>query len=236
MRTTLLIITTLFLFNTYSFAQGTIWNGPMTSFTKAGFAEFDQAANQDRITPNVWITRGDTEGIFNIKTESDYDKLGRTSPADTEWAMGTTSNLGSLVFDNWYNAVGGTPPSMLNQNMVVHLITDDIYIDIKFTSWTGAVGGGGFTYERSTEPVFGTNESSIKSFTISKNPCSSQIKLNLPKSITRASVQIFDVLGKEVYSVAAYQNPIDVSSLEKGVYLVKVSDLKSKQTKQFIKN
>ena len=236
MKTTLLIITTLFLFNTYSFAQGTIWNGPKTTFTKAGFAEFNQAANQDRITPNVWITRGDTEGIFNIKTESDYDKLGRTSPADTEWAMGTTSNLGSLVFDNWYNAVGGTPPSMLNQNMVVHLITDDIYIDIKFTSWTGAVGGGGFSYERSTEPVFGTNESSIKSFTISKNPSSSQIKLILPESITKASVNVFDILGKVVYSSTEYKFPISVSNWQKGIYLVQVTDSKSAQTKQFIKN
>jgi hypothetical protein len=34
-------------------------------------------------------------------------------------------------------------------NAVVHLITDDIYIDIKFTQWTQS-GGGGFAYVRST--------------------------------------------------------------------------------------
>ncbi len=33
--------------------------------------------------------------------------------------------------------------------MVLHLITDDIYIDIKFLSWTSG-GNGGFSYERST--------------------------------------------------------------------------------------
>jgi hypothetical protein len=35
---------------------------------------------------------------------------------------------------------------------VVHLISDDIYLDINFTSWTqgGDVNGGGFSYTRST--------------------------------------------------------------------------------------
>jgi len=37
--------------------------------------------------------------------------------------------------------------------MVVHLISDDIYIDIKITSWeAGSNSGGGFSYERSTNP------------------------------------------------------------------------------------
>ena len=38
---------------------------------------------------------------------------------------------------------------VVGQNMVLHLIADDVYISIKLTSWaTGRAGG--FAYERST--------------------------------------------------------------------------------------
>ena len=47
----------------------TVWNGPTVTFTKAAFADWTQPANQDRITDNVWITRTNSHGIFNIKAE-----------------------------------------------------------------------------------------------------------------------------------------------------------------------
>lgn len=125
-------------------------------FSKEAMADFTIAANQDRITDNVWITRGDTKGIYNIKIETEYDG-GDTygeSPLDTEWAFGTVAGgVSNLNFTTWAVAMDGGPPSQLNKDMVVHLITDDIYLDIKFTSWgMGANGGGSFSYERSTVP------------------------------------------------------------------------------------
>jgi hypothetical protein len=50
----------------WSSGSGTI------TFTKAGFADCTQAANQDRISDSVWITRANSQGIFNIKKESAY--------------------------------------------------------------------------------------------------------------------------------------------------------------------
>ena len=105
----------------------------------------------------MWITRGAIRGIYNARSESDY--VVNFSPADTEWAFGTTSDLGSLTFEAWQVAVANNPPASTGQDMVVHLITDDIYIDIKFTEWgLGSQSGGSFEYERSTpipEPTMG---------------------------------------------------------------------------------
>jgi len=42
------------------------------------------------------------------------------------------------------------PPSSVDQDMVLHIIPDNSYLDIKFTSWSGGASGGGFSYERST--------------------------------------------------------------------------------------
>ena len=236
MKTRLLTLALVLLFNTCIFSQ-VIWDGPTTTFTKADFANWELAENQDRITSNVWITRQDTQGIFNRSQETFYSS---SSPKDTEWAVGTTSNLGSLTFYSW-SGVPVSPPARVGLNMVVHLISDGIYIDIKFTSWTqgsppGGNNGGGFSYQRSTDPGLGTEDFSISKFTISPNPSHSEIKLNFSQSSRNASVEVFDILGKQVYSKTEYENPINISDWEKGIYLIKVSDRESAQTKKFIKN
>ena len=63
----LLTVTSLFL-STEITAQ-TIWNGPITTFTKTNNADWTMEAFQDRITNNVWITRANSQPIFNYFTE-----------------------------------------------------------------------------------------------------------------------------------------------------------------------
>src|ERR1051325_4363821 len=41
----------------------TIWNGPTTNFTKANGANPSLAANQDRLTSDIWLTRGSSQGL-----------------------------------------------------------------------------------------------------------------------------------------------------------------------------
>jgi hypothetical protein len=70
----------------------TIWNGPPVS-------ESDATA-PDKITDNVWLTRGGSQGLYNVAQESGFTHF--LSPADTEWADGTTADLGSIEsFTDW---------------------------------------------------------------------------------------------------------------------------------------
>ena len=131
-------------------AAATIWSGPVTLFSKANGADPTQAANQDRLTPNVWITRAGSLGLYNAKTETGFTAF--LSPADTAWANGTTADYSTLSYtdwNTWAKSVNPGPPSTVGVNAVLHLISDDIYLDIKFTSWSGS-SGGGFAYLRST--------------------------------------------------------------------------------------
>ena len=126
----------------------TIWNGSKITFTKANFVDWTLPENQDQITDNVSITRADFQGIFNIQQESSFSP---TSPADTEWAFGTIAELESLTFQPWQTWHGRNAASIVGQDAVLHLISEDIFIDIKFLSWTGGrENGGGFSYSRST--------------------------------------------------------------------------------------
>lgn len=123
-----------------------IWSTPKTTFTKADYADFNDPANWDIITGAVAITRQNNQGIYNVAAEGSFNKP--TSPADTEWALGTTTDYLTLTFQPWHDFTAGNPPAMVGQDAVVHLISEDIYIDIKFTSWTSGSSGGGFSYER----------------------------------------------------------------------------------------
>jgi hypothetical protein len=67
-------------------AAATVWNGPVMTFSQTS-TDPSQAINQDRITANVWLTRGSSRGLFNIAKETSF--ANNFSPADTEWADGT---------------------------------------------------------------------------------------------------------------------------------------------------
>jgi hypothetical protein len=137
-------------------AQPQVWTGLTKSFSKPGGADWTMPEFQDRITPNAWFTRADTAGLFNIAVEDFYDA---SSPADTRWA--TSINNGSetigaanwqnLAFTDWTTAYGGMPNvgnNIVGLDAVVHLIVDDIYLDIRFTEWGARGGQGLFTYWR----------------------------------------------------------------------------------------
>src|SRR3954466_13580140 len=142
-------------------ADPLVWNGPMIAFTKPNFADWTLPVNQDRLTDNVWLTRGDTLPLFNIAVDSSATS---GTPLDTEWAFGPTQpgNPGPIAASNYANLVFAPFAPALNRAIgrnildfgpgVLHLISDDIYLDIEFTSWTIGEqrgGGGGFSYVRS---------------------------------------------------------------------------------------
>ena len=124
-----------------------IYTGATMTFSKGDGTDPTNESNQDRITDNVWITRGNEGGqIFNAAVENSSSKT--ESPTGTEWAIGTTDNFEGLTFAPFRSTI--RPKNVVGENLVLHLIEDDIYIDIKFTSWTQSKAGG-FTYERSTK-------------------------------------------------------------------------------------
>lgn len=129
----------------------TIWDGPLITFTKASGADPNDAVNQDRLTSNVWLTRRNNGGpIINIQSSENNDN----GPGGTEWAAGTTADLANLEFSNLRNALGGGRTAFRNaagKQLVLHLIEDDIYLNLRITQWSSGQAGG-FAYERASQP------------------------------------------------------------------------------------
>jgi hypothetical protein len=126
-----------------------IWTGPPITFTHADFS-----STVDQLTPRVGLTRGaNGGGLLNSGTG------GSSLVGLAEWAVGTTANAGALTYESLETGNNGgrfpgtvRPPYDCSCDVVLHLIAEDIYIDIRFTSWTtGQDGsGGGFSYVRAT--------------------------------------------------------------------------------------
>ena len=229
-RLYILIVTIGFTVVNCSLSAQTTWTGPMTTFTKDNFADWTTSTNQDSITNNVKLTRADTAGIFNMASELAYTK--NSSPADTEWAFGTTADLGSLTFQDWQTAVDSKPPDMVNKDMVLHLITDNIYIDIKFTAWTKGRDGGGFSYQRSTDNTTNAvNFRVYKRIKLFPNPSHDYILISGLKKTENYAV--YNILGKRVLEGTVSDNQkINIQDVTEGVYLFK---LESGNILKFIK-
>lgn len=127
----------------------TLWTGPTITYSQPT-SDPTQVSNQDRITPVVWLTRAASKGLFNAYSETNAGSL---SPADTEWAFGTPANYATLHYMNWLAWLNGaSPTTLVGKQVMLHLISEDIYISLEMTFWA-AGGSGGFAYQRSTAPI-----------------------------------------------------------------------------------
>lgn len=136
----------------------TVWTGPVTNYTQPPPNDGTTAAQQDQIMPDLWLTRAMRAPMFNAAppyNETSYN--GTTSPENTEWAMGNLSDYATLTYAPWPTVIGGEssgPDAPLYENLpgqqlVCHIISDDIYFSIVFSAWAhGDVGG--YSYARST--------------------------------------------------------------------------------------
>lgn len=145
-----------------------IWDGPIITFGKANYADFSQVQNQDVLTNTIKITRANDQGLFNIATESSF---GGSSPSNTEWAEGLLSSYTTLNYKPWQQAVSYYPPFSVNKTYVVHLIAENIFLELKVLSWTDSGNGGGFSYSR-TSPC-----------TLPSEPTASNQSLNSPATV-----------------------------------------------------
>jgi hypothetical protein len=129
-----------------------VWSGLTVSFTKSSGQDPLLPVNEDRLSLHVALTRADTAGLFNALEETSFDRNLRDSPLDTEWATSinnpsetiSVTNWAELSFTTWnasFGGMGGVGPNILNYDAVVHLITDNIYLDLRFTAWGGNQGG-----------------------------------------------------------------------------------------------
>jgi hypothetical protein len=89
-----------------------------------------------------------------------------------------------------------------------------------------------------TFSLLGVDDHNKIQFSMSPNPATSNLKIVLPSHLNNSSVEIFDVVGRQIYNgnlINTHFSLLDVSSWNSGVYLVRVLNDNSSNTKRFIK-
>ena len=76
-----------------------------------------------------------------------------------------------------------------------------------------------------------------ETISIYPNPTTDNIKVNLPNSMDKATVTVFNVLGKKVITqeMSATNNKIKISHLNSGIYLLKFTNRNVSQTLKLVK-
>ncbi|MCB0447882.1 MAG: T9SS type A sorting domain-containing protein [Gelidibacter sp.] len=85
--------------------------------------------------------------------------------------------------------------------------------------------------------TLGIEDVTVGQFKILQNPSKSKLELSLPRVSGVLTMEIFDVLGKKIFTkeLNSMSSSIDVSKWNSGVYLVRLSADNITQTKRFIK-
>jgi hypothetical protein len=172
----------------------TVWTDPSFQFTKAAFADPNLAENQDRITPLVWITRANVAGIYNAAQEAQF--LRGVSPTGTEWAFQglngnpdsgvSAADFASLTFADWTTALEGQAgPNIVDTPGVLHLVNEDIYIDIIFTAWGfGGGAGGSFEYLRASPTANNDTADTVQTVAVTIDVLANDTNLSDPTTVS----------------------------------------------------
>lgn len=93
------------------------------------------------------------------------------------------------------------------------------------------------TFAQVTSDEINDPKVQISEFDISPNPAKSELNISLSNADSDLTLEVFDVLGKRVYKgiISKLEYSVNISNWKSGVYLVRVFNDKTSQTKRFIK-
>jgi hypothetical protein len=207
----------------------TVWNGPIIEFVKQNNADPANTANQDIITSSVALTRGSGGEIYNANLETIRHK--GTSPLGTEWAIGDLLEIESLTFST-FRATVDKPKNVVGKKLVLHIIEENIYLSVEFTSWSqGKLGG--FAYKRSTDNTSTSAKDNLTQETISIFPNPSTVYIQAAGLSQVQHYEIFDVVGAKIGQGILEKNKrIEIKDFKTGIYFLR---LESGETFRFLK-
>jgi len=212
----------------WSSANGT------TTFTKQAFADWKLADNQDRISDSVWITRASTQSIFNIRKDTSYKT---DAPSGTMWAFGRTDSFAAHTYKTFVSLSGGSPQGLVGKDLVLHLVAENIYLDVKFLSYAGGNTGGSFSYIRAAA------NGGVTSVPVTSAPARFALEQNYPNPFNPSttfgftlqnsgltSLKVYNVVGQEVTTLVNevleagvyHQRMFDARNLASGVYFARL--------------
>ena len=141
--------------------------------------------------------------------------------------FGTSDGITKLVGTNW--------TSYTTANGLINNTVFSITIDAQDNKWIGTYGGVSKMQDASGVETI----NSVSKISISPNPACNTITIsNIAEWASNTTVTIFDLQGKQIMQkqFTANQTPeLNISSLQKGIYFVKINTGNVSKSLKFIK-
>ena len=104
------------------------YDGPMVvEFTKENYADWNDVANRDVITPTCEITRQNQQPLFNYVYQDYFNDNEYNS--NIEWKMGGYDE-GGAWYTNLQQASGYDMNDIEGQTVTLHIIDSDLYLSL----------------------------------------------------------------------------------------------------------
>lgn len=179
-----------------------------------------------------------TTGVRNYSVRSSVDSYATNLPASINPANASlevvTGNIFFYNTDNNTAQVGSTitlsGPSFTNLTGPTTL---------RFYGWNAEASGGNFSIDDvvisgEIATMSSSSFNAIDGLTMYPNPLKGDTLFFTSTANADKSVQIFDILGKEVLNSKVINNIMNVSGLSAGVYLVKITEEGKTATKKLV--
>lgn len=152
-----------------------------------------------------------------------------------------SSSFGSTTAMSDFTQWGGSfpfPSGRENVAVAKGIWTVGTFISVAAPyEYTGDGGQNGFQF---WDTLLGVEDFKIGSnFNLYPNPTNSILSITFKNEIPKGTLEVYDMLGKKALSQTLDSNKltsIDISNLNSGLYLIKVSYDGKSETKQFLKN
>jgi len=177
-------------------------------------------------------------------TDRNFVGVGSTPPTDAasnDWTVTSdTSTAGMRTVVATRATSTGDP-----QDFDFSVISDGSSIDIvyainSFASFDLGYHGGppNRNAALATFSTLSTDDFNVGlDFSLSPNPAKDKFVVTLPSTVENARLEVFNVLGKRVLSkqISDIDSTVNVSNWNSGIYLVRISNGETSQTKRLVK-
>jgi hypothetical protein len=179
--------------------------------------------------------------VYGSGTASKYVLLQYTTDGTTWVDSGTATILPYTTASQWVTLSGAMPSTAENNaNFAFRVVTvfdptaSGTYSAVNSTKTYAVTGTIRFDNVTVSSGVMKTNEEYISGLKIYPNPVSNGTLFVESDSNIERTITIFDVLGKQVLNTTTSNTVINVSTLNSGVYMLKVTEEGKTATKKLV--
>lgn len=202
---------------------------------------------QVTISPNAGTTynldgitfgmRRSGTGVRHYAVRSSLDNYATNLPASINPSNANLTVAGDVFF--WAFDATSTAADQTGSTITLSSAFDGLTVPVtfRFYAWDAEAAGGNFSIDNvaisGATTTLNVAQNNIDGLKVYPNPAKNTLYITSDSFATK-EVELFDVLGKSVLNTKVINNTVNISSLSKGVYVVKITEEGKTATRKIV--